>query len=153
MEVFLLAEVGAVRFGRFELVDDGLVAHVLAAVTLPLCGAESVPATFRVRVPEGVPDVRRWVDELLAQPERLFQEPEQDAAEPEALSALSREERHVLSLVAAGADFDEASAHLGVPERAFAACVGGLLRKLGAKNRVQLAVTAVLLGVRPAEGV
>lgn len=68
---------------------------------------------------------------------------------PGALQALSARERQVLSHIAAGADNGQISGALDISERTVKAHVSNLYRKLGQKNRTQLALHARQLGIRP----
>lgn len=62
---------------------------------------------------------------------------------------ISEREREVLAYVAAGFDNLKIAAHLGICERTVKAHVSALYRKLGQENRIQLALIAVALGLRP----
>lgn len=68
---------------------------------------------------------------------------------PGALHSLSNRERQVLGHLAGGADNSTIAQALGISERTVKAHVSHLYRKLGQKNRTQLALLARQLGVRP----
>lgn len=70
-------------------------------------------------------------------------------AAPGALQLLSGRERQVLSHIAAGSDNAQISGALAISERTVKAHVSSLYRKLGQKNRTQLALHARQLGIRP----
>ncbi len=67
------------------------------------------------------------------------------------LQSLTPRECEVLVHVADGQDNLKIAVQLGITERTVKAHVGALLRKLGAENRVQLAVLAIRAGVVLAE--
>lgn len=75
--------------------------------------------------------------------------PPPEAEEPTLLRSLTLREREVLSWVASGADNLKIAALLGITERTVKAHVSNLYRKLGQKNRTQMALFAEQLGVRP----
>jgi two-component system nitrate/nitrite response regulator NarL len=62
--------------------------------------------------------------------------------EPAFVAALTPREREVLSHVAAGADNLQVAAALGIAERTVKAHMTSIFRKVGAENRVQLALAA-----------
>ena len=71
---------------------------------------------------------------------------------PASLERLTLREREVLGLVAGGADNLQISARLGITERTVKAHVSNLYRKLGAQNRVEMAMLAYQCGlVLPAD--
>ncbi len=67
-----------------------------------------------------------------------------------ALSRLTPREREVLALLAAGADNITISTRLGISERTVKGYTAALYQKLGADNRVLLAIKARELGMTPA---
>lgn len=67
-----------------------------------------------------------------------------------ALSRLTPREREVLALLSAGADNITISARLGISERTVKGYTAALYQKLGADNRVLLAIKARELGMTPA---
>lgn len=77
--------------------------------------------------------------------------PRDDHGRQSLLRDLSSREREVLSCIAAGADNLQISSHLQISERTVKAHVSSLYRKLGQKNRTQLALLARQVGVRPPE--
>ncbi len=95
--------------------------------------------------------------EQVARGERLvppeFSGPGRPAEErPVQLERLTLREREVLGLVAGGADNLQISARLGITERTVKAHVSNLYRKLGAQNRVEMAMHAYQSGlVLPAD--
>ena len=68
---------------------------------------------------------------------------------PGILQSLSGRERQVLAHIAAGADNARIAWALDISERTVKAHVSSLYRKLGQKNRTQLALHARQLGIRP----
>lgn len=68
---------------------------------------------------------------------------------PGLLQSLSARERQVLAHIAAGTDNAKIASALEISERTVKAHVSSLYRKLGRKNRTQLALLARQLGVRP----
>lgn len=71
-------------------------------------------------------------------------------AKNEPLAALTPREREVLALLAAGADNITISNRLGISERTVKGYTAALYQKLGADNRVLLAIKARELGMTPA---
>ncbi len=89
---------------------------------------------------------RQFPVDLLASP---FSPPPAAPFSPE-LASLSPREKEVLTYVAAGADNLKIGAILQISERTVKAHLSSLYRKLNAENRTQLALTALQLGVKPA---
>lgn len=86
---------------------------------------------------------RRLIDEFAQRPSRL---------DTSALAALTEREREVLALVARGLTNDEIGAALYMSPATAKTHVGRILAKLGARDRVRLAVVAYESGlVRPGE--
>jgi two-component system, NarL family, nitrate/nitrite response regulator NarL len=71
------------------------------------------------------------------------------SAAPGILQSLSGRERQVLAHIAAGSDNARIALALDISERTVKAHVSSLYRKLGQKNRTQLALHARQLGIRP----
>lgn len=67
------------------------------------------------------------------------------------IKKISPREKEVLSLVGTGADNLKIAALLGVSERTVKAHVSSMYLKIGAENRVELALIALRLRLRPAE--
>jgi DNA-binding NarL/FixJ family response regulator len=130
--VFEALRAGASGF----LLKDSRRAQLLTAVRTVAVGDEMVDAAI----------TRRLVEQLADRPRRAD-------GTPEALAALSEREREVLRLVAAGLSNAEIAAQLVLAEATVKTHVASILRKLGARDRVQLVIRAYETGFVAPEGV
>jgi DNA-binding NarL/FixJ family response regulator len=130
--VFAALHAGASGF----LLKDSRRAQLLTAVRTVAAGDEMVDAAI----------TRRLVEQLADRPRRAN-------GTPEALAALSERELQVLRLVAAGLSNAELAAQLVLAEATVKTHVASILRKLDARDRVQLVIRAYETGlVAPESG-
>ncbi len=133
----LVLATGASADGVERLVDCGAAGYLdklTAGMESVLEGARAIVRGDRV-VPAD------YLSSLFA--------PRDDHGRQSLLRDLSTREREVLSCIAAGADNLQISSHLHISERTVKAHVSSLYRKLGQRNRTQLALLARQVGVRP----
>jgi len=130
--VFEALRAGASGF----LLKDVRRAQLLTAVRTVAAGDEMVDATI----------TRRLVEQLAARPRRV-------GGTPEALAALSERELEVLRLVATGLSNAELAAKLILSEATVKTHVASILRKLDARDRVQLVIRAYETGLVTPESV
>ena len=124
--VFEALRAGASGF----LLKDSRRAQLLAAVRTVAAGDEIVDAA-----------ITRGLVELLAD------RPRRGDGTPEALAALSERELEVLRLVATGLSNAEVAAQLVLAEATVKTHVASILRKLDARDRVQLVIRAYETGL------
>jgi DNA-binding NarL/FixJ family response regulator len=124
--VFEALRAGASGF----LLKDSRRAQLLTAVRTVAGGDEMVDAAI----------TRRLVEQLADRPRRVD-------GTPEALAALSARELEVMRAVADGLSNAEIAARLVVSETTVKTHVAAILRKLGARDRVQLVIRAYETGL------
>jgi DNA-binding NarL/FixJ family response regulator len=130
--VFEALRAGASGF----LLKDSRRGQLISAVRTVAAGDEMVDAAI----------TRRLVEQLAERPRRVD-------GTPEALAALSERELDVMRLVAAGLSNAEIAAQLVLAEATVKTHVASTLRKLDARDRVQLVIRAYETGlVTPGSG-
>ena len=118
--------------------EEGLAA--LAAGAAGYCNGHAAPEVLR-QIAEVVKNGGVWVGQsllqrLLASTARLLPE----SATPDWMARLTQREQETAQLIAKGASNKEIASVLDITERTVKAHVGALLDKLGARDRLQLAL-------------
>jgi DNA-binding NarL/FixJ family response regulator len=123
------------------LVKDMAIDDILAAVRVVAAGDALIAPSV----------TRRLIEEFVQRPETAPAPPATVGRDgpggPDALVGVTGREREVLTLVGRGLSNTEIAAELFISLATAKAHVGRLLAKLGARDRVQLVITAYELGL------
>ena len=133
-----------------SFLDDDRILPAIRAGAAGYLLKDVEPAEL-ARAVRGAGGERATIDEAVAA--RLLQtlssaaSEQPDSAGRPAIESLTRREREVLSLIAAGRSNKRIALELGIAEKTVKAHVGNVLAKLGVSDRTQAALLAVRAGV------